>query len=330
MNPFSYTRAGSVESACQAAAGNGGAKFVAGGTTLVDLLKLNVERPSALIDINGVGLGEIEETPGGGLRIGAMARNSQVAADGRVKEKYPVLTEALLSGASPQLRHMATVGGNLLQRTRCPYFRDGYSACNKRQPGTGCAALAGFNRSHAVLGGSEQCIATFPGDMPVALTALEAVIHTRKTDGTESATPIGDFYISDGDDPARETVLGRGELITAVELPGTDWLRRSVYVKARDRESFNFALASAAVALDVRGNRIESARIALGGVGTKPWRSHLAEEAIAGTEPIAAVYEAVAEAALRDAHPAKHNGFKVELARRTLARALQLASAKRV
>ncbi|HWD17965.1 MAG TPA: xanthine dehydrogenase family protein subunit M [Verrucomicrobiae bacterium] len=321
-------RAATTDIAVGYMAGNRNAAFVAGGTTLVDLLKLNAMTAAALVDINDLPLRRIEEVPGGGLRLGALARNSDVANDPRVKQKYPVLSEALLSGASPQLRNMATVGGNLMQRTRCPYFRDGYSACNKREPGSGCAALGGYTRSHAILGASERCIATFPGDMPVALLALDAVVLTRRADGTERTLPLANFYVSYGEDPAKETVLDHGELITAVELPATRWLRHSAYVKVRDRASFDFALASAAVALEVEDGSIKSARVALGGVATKPWRSTLAEEALTGAAPEERVFAAAAEGALKEARAQKHNGFKIALAQRTLARALGAAASK--
>jgi xanthine dehydrogenase YagS FAD-binding subunit len=303
---------------------------LAGGTTLVDLLRLEVETPDRLVDINALPLARIETLPGGGVRIGAMVRNSDLANHPAIRQRYPVLSEALLSGASPQLRNMATVGGNLMQRTRCYYFRDTTYPCNKRAPGSGCAALEGFNRIHAVLGTSEKCIATHPGDMPVALAALDAVVHTRRPDGRERAIPLTEFHVPYGEDPARESVLEHGELITAVELPAIPWFARSHYLKVRDRASYEFALASAAVALDLDGNSIRAARVALGGVGTKPWRSPEAEQALAGKKAAEAAYRAAAEAALRGARPQKDNGFKVELAKRTLARALAVAAEKKV
>jgi xanthine dehydrogenase YagS FAD-binding subunit len=329
MTPFAYSRASGVEDAVAAASKDTGAKFLAGGTTLTDLLKLDVETPRAIVDIGGLPLSKIEMLPGGGMRVGAMVRNSDLARDATVRRRYPVLSEALLSGASPQIRNMATTGGNLLQRTRCSYFRDVHSSCNKREPGSGCAALDGYNRSHAVLGVSDQCIAAFPGDMPVALTALDAVIHTRRPGGRERSIPITDFYVSYGEDPARETVLEHGELITAVELPATGWFSRSHYLKVRDRASYEFALSSAAVALEVEDGRIRNARVALGGIATKPWRSKEAESALVGASAAESTYQAAAEAALAAARPRKHNAFKVELARRTLARALAIAASMR-
>ncbi len=323
MNPFTYSRATAADAAIAAVAGDPHAKFVAGGTTLVDLLKLDVETPAALVDIGDLPLAHLDELPGGGVRIGANVKNSDLANDPTVRRRYPALSAALLSGASPQIRNMATVGGNLMQRTRCPYFRDTAYACNKRTPGSGCAALDGFNRSHAVLGGSERCIATHPGDMPVALVALDAVVHTRRPDGAERAIPLADFYVAYGDDPARESVLAHGELITAVELPATTWFARSHYVKVRDRASYEFALASAAVALDVDGSgTIRAARVALGGVATKPWRAAAAERVLVGRRADEAAFQAAAAAALAGARAQKHNGFKIELARRTIVRAL--------
>jgi xanthine dehydrogenase YagS FAD-binding subunit len=331
MNPFSYTHATQPAEAVAAVAQNRQAKFLAGGTTLVDLLRLDVEQPTAVVDINALPLTRIEPLPGGGVRIGALVRNSDLANDPTIRKNYPVLSEALLSGASPQLRNMATVGGNLLQRTRCYYFRDPAYPCNKRQPGSGCAALEGYNRIHAVLGTSEKCIATFPGDMPVAMVALDAVVHTRRANGAERTIPIADFHVSYGEDPARESILEHGELITAVELPATPWFARSHYLKVRDRASYEFALASAAVALDISGGiggsggSIRAARVALGGVATKPWRSAEAEQALVGKKADAATFRAAAEAALQGAKPQKDNGFKVELAKRTLTRALATA-----
>lgn len=328
MNPFDYQSAETPENAIAVVAAHPQANFLAGGTTLIDLMKLNVETPRTLVDINALALAKIEETADGGVRIGAMVRNSDLANDARIQQRYPVLSEALLAGASPQLRNMATVGGNLRQRTRCYYFRDTFSACNKRNPGTGCAAVAGYNRIHAVLGTSEKCLAAFPGDMPVAMTALDAVIHTRRADGGERALPITDFYVSYGDDPAKETVLDHGELIVAVELPALPWFARSAYVKVRDRASYDFALASAAVALDINDGKIRNARVALGGAATKPWRSTEAEKSLTGQPPEEQAFRAAAEAALDGARAWKDNGFKIELSKRTLVRALQTAAAQ--
>ncbi|HEY2292118.1 MAG TPA: xanthine dehydrogenase family protein subunit M [Thermoanaerobaculia bacterium] len=330
MNPFSYASASRPEEAVAAVSRRRQAKFLAGGTTLVDLLRLDVETPDYLVDINALPLARIEPLPGGGVRIGAMVRNSDLANDPTIRKRYPVLSEALLSGASPQIRNMASVGGNLMQRTRCYYFRDTAYPCNMRVPGSGCAALAGYNRIHAVLGTSEKCIATHPGDMPVAMAALDAVVHTRRPNGTERAIPLVDFHVPYGEDPARESVLEHGELITAVELPAVPWFARSHYLKVRDRASYEFALASAAVALDLDRDRIRAARVALGGVGTKPWRSPEAEQALTGQKAEEATYRAAAEAALRGARPQKDNGFKIELAKRTLARALAVAAEKKV
>jgi xanthine dehydrogenase YagS FAD-binding subunit len=328
MNPFSFQYAQQADEAIAAVSGNPHAEFLAGGTTLVDLLRLNVETPAALVDINALPLTKIENLPDGGVRIGSMVRNSDLANDATIRKRYPVLSEALLSGASPQLRNMATVGGNLMQRTRCYYFRDAVSPCNKRQPGSGCAALDGYNRIHALLGTSDKCIATHPGDMPVALAALDAVVRTRRRGGGERAIPLVDFHVPYGEDPARESVLEHGELITAVDLPALPWLARSTYLKVRDRASYEFALASAAVALDLDQGKIRAARVALGGVGTKPWRSREAEQALTGAPVGEAAFRAAAEAALQGARPRQHNAFKVELAKRTLTRALAIAAEK--
>jgi xanthine dehydrogenase YagS FAD-binding subunit len=323
MYPFQYTRATNTDAAIRAVAADPRATFLAGGTGLVDLMKLNVETPAAVVDVNRLLPATVDPLPGGGVRIGANVRNSDLAYHPLVERAYPVLSQALLSGASAQLRNMATTAGNLLQRTRCYYFHDTASPCNKRQPGTGCSALHGFNRIHAVLGTSEQCIATHPSDMDVALVALDAVIRTRKPDGTERAIPIDDFYVSYGDDPAKENVLAHGELITAVDLPASPRAASSHYLKVRDRASYEFALASAAVALEVVGGTVRSARVALGGVATKPWRSPEAEAALVGQPARDAAFEAAADAALAGAVPRQFNAYKIELARRTLVRALQ-------
>ncbi len=301
------------------------ASFVAGGTTLIDLMKLNVMRPVTLVDINLLPLDKIESLPDGGLKIGAMVRNSDLAHSDLVQRGYPVLSQALLSGASPQLRNMATTGGNLLQRTRCSYFRDTAYACNKREPGSGCSALQGFNRMHAVLGTSEHCIATHPSDMAVAMMALEAVVHVQGPKGDRSI-PLEEFYYVPGSTPDRENVLIHGDLITHVTLPASAAGTRSYYLKRRDRASYEFALASAAVVAQMQGGRIQRVRIALGGIGTKPWRSKEAEQALEGKEASEQNFRQAAEAALRGAKPQRDNAFKIELAKRTLVRALKVVS----
>jgi xanthine dehydrogenase YagS FAD-binding subunit len=321
MQPFTYVRSTDEEGAL-AASHDAEAHYIAGGTTLVDLMRLDVMRPRALVDINALPLGRIEPLGGGGVRIGATARNTDVAYHPLIVNAYPALSEALLSGASPQLRNMATVGGNLLQRTRCAYFRELGSRCNKREPGAGCAALDGYTRMHAVLGGSDRCIAAHPSDMCVALVALDAVVHTRGAGGAR-AIPMRDFHVTPGDHPEIESVLEHGELITHVELPASPFAARSTYLKVRDRASYAFALASAAVALDVQGGVIREARVALGGVATKPWRSLEAEKALAGQPPTRASFQRAAAAALQGARPRKDNKFKIELSQRCIVRALE-------
>jgi xanthine dehydrogenase YagS FAD-binding subunit len=325
VKPFTYVRPADAKAAI-AAAGASGASFLAGGTTLIDLMRLEVMSPSAVVDLGRLPLATVERH-GDGLRIGAMARNSDVATHATVVERYPLLAQALLAGASPQVRNMATVGGNLLQRTRCPYFRDLAVPCNKRAPGTGCSALEGYTRSHAILGTSASCIATHPSDMCVALAALDAVVHTRNG-GRERAIPFGDFHTLPGEQPEVENVLAQGELVTHVELPASPFAAHAHYVKVRDRAAFAFALASAAVGLDVADGRIRAARIALGGVATKPWRAVEAEQALVGQPPSRATFERAAAAAIVDPKPRRDNAFKVGLAKRTIVRALELAWGK--
>ena len=331
MQTFQYQQTTSVDQAVQAGARSKTAqqfadvRFIAGGTTLVDLMKLNVERPNQVVDINTLPLGQIEPAPGGGLVIGALARNSAVAHHPIVQRDYTVLSQALLSGASPQLRNMATTAGNLLQRTRCPYFRDTAHACNKREPGAGCSAIGGHNRMLAILGTSKDCIATNPSDQNVALTALEATIQIQGAKGKRSI-PIQDFYLKPGSTPNRENVLEPGDLIVSVTLPAPVPGSRSHYLKLRDRAAYEFALASAAIVIKLSGSRIERARVALGGVGTVPWRSREAEHVLEGQTANAPTFRRAAEAALRDAQPASENGFKVELAKQCIVRALTVST----
>jgi xanthine dehydrogenase YagS FAD-binding subunit len=301
------------------------AKFIAGGTTLVDLMKLNVESPTTLIDINLLPLDKVESLPGGGRKIGAMVRNSDLAHDATIERDYPVLSQALLSGASPQLRNMASTGGNLLQRTRCYYFRDTTYPCNKRNPGSGCSAIGGYHRIHAVLGTSEHCFATHPSDMAVAMMALEATVEIHGVKGNRTI-PLKDFYFLPGSTPDRENVLAPGELIAYVHVPALASGTRSYYLKRRDRASYEFALAAAAVVVQMQGSRVQRIRIALGGVGTRPWRSLEAEHSLEGKEASERNLRAAADAALATAKPLRDNAFKVELAKRTLTRALKVVT----
>ena len=331
MQTFEYTRPADPEAAVAAAAGaktaqqGADVRFLAGGTTLIDLMKLNVETPARVLDINRLPLDGIEPMPDGGLKIGATVRNSDLANHPTVQRDYVVLSQAILQGASAQLRNMATTAGNLLQRTRCVYFRDTAMACNKREPDTGCSAINGFNRSLAILGTSEHCIATNPSDMCVAMAALEATIHVQGPKGTR-AVPFGEFHLLPGNTPHRETVLEPGDLITHVTLPPPVAGSKQLYLKLRDRASYEFALASAAVVINVTDGNVSRARIALGGVGTKPWRSADAEAALVGQPANRANFRKAAEAALREAKPQSENGFKVELAKRCLAHALRVAT----
>jgi xanthine dehydrogenase YagS FAD-binding subunit len=322
MKSFAYARADSAEVAVRDIDGPG-AKFIAGGTNLLDLMKLQVEAPDKLVDISRLPLSEIEDMEEGGLRIGALVPNSDLAADPRVAEQYEVLSRALLAGASAQLRNKATTGGNLLQRTRCYYFYEPGMACNKREPGTGCSAMGGFNRVLAVLGTSEHCIATHPGDMPVAMRALDATIVTLKRDGDKRRIPIADFYCLPGDTPQIETVLEAGELITHVELPPVPQGARQLYRKVRDRASYAFALVSVAGVVAMEDGRVKNAALAFGGLGPMPWRDPAVEAAIVGKEPSSANFAAAADALLRDARGYGSNDFKIPLARRTLIASLR-------
>jgi xanthine dehydrogenase YagS FAD-binding subunit len=323
MIPFTYVKAKDTPDALQRGRDHN-TMFVAGGTTLIDLMKLSVMTPASLVDINHLPLGDIEHLPDGSVRIGAMVRNSDLAHDATVATHFPVLSQALLSGASTQLRNVATTGGNLMQRTRCYYFRDTAYPCNKRQPGAGCAAIDGFNRMHAVLGGSNHCIATHPSDMAVALVALDAIVHIQGWDG-ERTVPMGEFHLLPGQTPHLETVVQPGELVTYVTVPKSPFAAHSSYVKLRDRASYEFALASAAAALALEGDRIHAVRVVLGGVATKPWRSLEAERLLTGATVDDTTLRAAAEAALQGAMPHRHNGFKIELAKRAIVRAFKNA-----
>ncbi|MCX5443397.1 xanthine dehydrogenase family protein subunit M [Streptomyces sp. NBC_00056] len=324
MRSFTYERATDAQAAVTAVSRTG-AKFISGGTNLLDLMKLDIEKPSHLVDISRLPLRDIEELPDGGLRIGAQAANSDVAADARVRTRYPVLSEALVAGASGQLRNKASTGGNLLQRTRCPYFYDTAAGCNKRDPGSGCSAIGGFNRIHAVLGVSDSCIATHPSDMAVAMTMLEAEIELLDADGSVRRVAIADFYRLPGDTPHIETVLRPGEMITGVLLPPPP-SGRQVYRKVRDRASYEFALISVAAVVSTDQGAISEVRVAFGGVAHKPWRSIEAEAALTGRPATMATYRAAAEDAMRDAVGQGHNDFKIELAKRTLCRTLAQAA----
>ncbi|MGH7562250.1 MAG: FAD binding domain-containing protein [Gemmatimonadales bacterium] len=321
MKPFTYERAASTREAVAATVGAPGVKFISGGTNLLDLMKLEIERPTHLVDISRLPLRAIEDLADGGLRIGAQASNADTAADPRVRSRYPVLSEALLAGASGQLRNKASVGGNLLQRTRCPYFYDTPSDCNKRDPGSGCAAIGGINRIHAILGASDACIATHPSDMAVALAALEASIELFGPDDRTRVVPIGDFHRLPGDTPWVETDLQAGELITGVVLPPAP-PGRQIYRKVRDRASYEFALVAVALIVAAERGTISAARVAFGGVAPKPWRSREAEAVLVGRPAGMATYRAAAEAALTGAVGRGHNDFKIELAKRTLCRTL--------
>jgi xanthine dehydrogenase YagS FAD-binding subunit len=316
MKAFAYRRADSATQAA-AAAIKPGARIIAGGTNLLDLMKLQVETPSALVDINRLPLDKIEETPDGGLRVGALVRNSDLAADARVRQRYGVLSRALLAGASAQLRNKATTGGNLLQRTRCYYFYDVTKPCNKRSPGSGCAALAGFNRIHAILGTSNECIATHPSDMAVAMRALDAKVETVNGEGEARVIPIAEFHRLPGNTPEIETSLKSGEIITAVTLPPPP-VGVQVYRKVRDRASYAFALVSVAAVVDSARGRIRSARLAFGGLAHKPWRVARAEETLANASADTKTFNAAANAVLDGARGFGGNDFKIPLTRRTL------------
>lgn len=321
VRPFGYARAADVETAIATVREHPGGAFLAGGTTEVDLVRQNVLRPDLLVDINDLPLDGIEDLPDGGLRIGALARMSDVARAAGVADRFPMLAQALLLGASAQLRNMASMGGNLCQRVRCGYFRDAASPCNKRDPGSGCAAIDGFHRGHAVLGTSDRCIAVHPSDAAVALAALDAVVRTRGPGG-ERAIAIDDFFLLPGDTPERERPLDHAELITAIEVPAVPVARRSVYVKVRDRASYEFALASAAAAIHVQDGAIADVRLALGGVATKPWRARAAERSLLGGPATPDAFAEAADRELAAAVPRPLNAYKVELARRTIVRAL--------
>ena len=322
MRPFRYERVTDADAALAAVAeGNGDTKFLGGGTNLVDLMRLDVERPEVLVDVTRLPFCEIEETEDGGLRVGAGVRNSDFAADPRVRSRYPALAEALLAGASGQLRNRATTGGNLLQRTRCPYFQDVTAPCNKREPGTGCSAREGEHSNHAILGWSQDCVATHPSDMAVPLAAFDAAVHVLGPDGAREI-PVEGFHRLPGGEPQRDSVLEPGELIVAVELPRLPVAARSKYRKVRERASFEFALVSVAAALAIEDGNVVCARIALGGVAHKPWRAHKAEAALLGVAASEANFRQAAEVELAEARPLRDNAWKVDLARNVITRTL--------
>lgn len=322
MHPFDYARASDIAGAARVGAGDA-TKFIAGGTNLVDLMKANVEQPAHLIDINALPMTSLVEEADGGIRIGALARMSDVAAHPLVVKDFPAISQALLASASPQLRNAASMGGNLMQRTRCPYFRELlFAPCNKRNPGSGCAAIEGENRMHAILGTSAACIATHPSDFAVALAALDGILTVESANGRRGVRAT-EFHLLPGDTPHLEHDLRRGELITSIWVPRSAQSKRSLYLKVRDRASYEFALTSAAVGLDISNGTIRYANIALGGIATKPWRARLAEKALVGQRATANAFRAAADAELKSAVPREHNAFKIELAKRTLVRALE-------
>ncbi len=327
MKNFSYARADDQQSALALLSQSANTKFLGGGTNLIDLMRENIEQPDALVDITRVPLTAIDELPSGGLRIGALVRNSHLAAHQVVRERYPVLAQAILNGASAQLRNMATTGGNLMQRTRCYYFYDTAARCNKRARGIGCDAIEGFNRIHAILGASPECVATHPSDMCVAMAALDAVVQVTGKGG-ERSIPVVDFHRLPGETPNVDTNLKPDELITAVDLPALPFARNSMYRKVRDRASYAFALVSVAAALEIENGLIKQVRLALGGVAHKPWRAFTAEEYLNGKPGDAQSFRRAAELELEPAKPLRHNGFKVELAKRTIVNVLTELSNK--
>ena len=325
MINFQYARARDVVGALREIAGDPNAKFVAGGTNLIDLMKMDVERPTKIVDITRLPLKEVENTPSGGLRIGALVRNTDLAYHPLLQARYPVLASAIMAGASQQLRNMASTGGNLLQRTRCAYFYDVATPCNKREPGSGCSAIEGLNRGHAILGTSRSCIATHPSDMCVALAILEAKVHASSAAGNR-VIAFADFHRLPGDTPQRDTNLNPGEIITAIELPAKGFPKNYTYLKIRDRASYAFALVSVAVGLELDGNTITDGRFALGGVAHKPWRDAEAEAALRGQPANAATFDRAANALLRNAKGYAHNTFKIDLAHRCIVRTLTQAA----
>ncbi|MFD7406517.1 FAD binding domain-containing protein [Streptomyces sp. NPDC059866] len=326
MRPITYSRATDTATAIAAVSADPTSDFLAGGTTEIDLLRQNVLHPRRLVDINDLPLTRIEATPEGGLRIGSLARMSEVAAAPTVRERFPVICQALELGASAQLRHMASMGGNLLQRVRCSSYREAESPCNKREPGTGCSAIEGFNRGHAILGTSEHCIATHPSDVAVALMSLDARVHTLGPGG-ERTYAFDDFFLLPGDSPHREHPMEHGELITDIEVPATPVARHSLYLKVRDRESYEFALASVAAAVSVVDGTVADVRVALGGVATKPWRARRVEDFLIGAAAVRDNFAMAARAELAEARPTSMNAFKVELAQRAIVRALATLTA---
>jgi xanthine dehydrogenase YagS FAD-binding subunit len=324
MKPFKYTEAADEAAAVRAVAANKSAKFLAGGTNLIDLMKEYVERPDELVDVSQLKLAQIRSTRNG-ISIGALAKNGVTANHPLVRQQFPLLSMAILAGASGQLRNMATNGGNLMQRTRCQYFYDIAMPCNKREPGTGCGALEGLNRIHAIFGWSDKCVATYPGDMANALYALDAVVRVRGANGQERTIPIQDFHRLPGDAPEKDNNLEHGELIVAIELPKNNFANKSYYLKVRDRASYAFALVAVAAALEMSGSNIKQARVVLGSVAHKPWRSAEAERALVGKSATEETFKSAAEAALRDAKPLKHNAYKVELGKRAIVLALRQA-----
>jgi xanthine dehydrogenase YagS FAD-binding subunit len=324
MRPFKYVRSTDPANAVRSVSANQSAKFLAGGTNLVDLMKEYVERPDEVVDVSRLKLDQIRSTSGG-VSIGALAKNSDTANHAVIRKDYPLVSMAIYAGASAQLRNMATNGGNLMQRTRCQYFYDIAMPCNKREPGLGCGALEGINRIHAIFGYSDKCVATYPGDMANALYALDAVVRVRRPDGQERTIPIQEFHRLPGDTPEKDNNLQHGELIVAIDIPKNNFAERSYYLKVRDRASYAFALVSVAAALEMRGNTIEKARVVLGSVAHKPWRSAEAEAALVGKPATEATFRAAADAAFAGAKPLEHNKYKVELGRRAVALALQRA-----
>ena len=324
MRPFKYVRSDDPASAVQTVSRNQTAKFVAGGTNILDLMKEDIERPTELVDITRLNLSQIRSTSSG-ISIGALAKNGDTANHPIVRQQFPLLSMAILAGASGQLRNMATNGGNLMQRTRCQYFYDISMPCNKRDPGSGCGAIGGLNRIHAIFGYSDKCVATYPGDMANALYALDAVVRIRGANGQERTMPIQDFHRLPGDTPERDNNLAHGELIVGIDVPKNNFATKSYYLKVRDRASYAFALVAVAAALETRGRDIRQARVVLGSVAHKPWRSAEAEQALVGKPASDETFKAAAEAAMRGAKPLEHNAYKVELGKRSIILALQRA-----